>query len=252
MWERGCRKKKEGVSSIYLNPASIIGIEYEEVIFVHNEWIDDISYDVVGYGKKKGNRTFALMGLWLHMPKIEGRKPNREVLDYEAYDFSLVFTYAKKVSYGILGGSIKSILSRIEEQNAKGYAVDIGWLFEKENFNMGASISNLGPKLQFKNESSSLPLIFRIGISFEDKRGRDLFNVVKETGEPFSLHLGGEFPLKRYPIFLRIGGYTDLKENNRIGGGFGIEYKNTFFDYAYLPFEDVLGNIHSVSFKLRF
>ncbi|MEW6006808.1 MAG: PorV/PorQ family protein [bacterium] len=240
-----------GISSIYLNPSLLIGIENEEVVLMHNEWIDDIQYEFIGYGRRIDDRVLGLSGIWLHMPKIEGREPNKELLMYEAYDLGIIFTYAKLTKLGVLGGSIKAIRARIEKEEERSYAFDLGFLKRKPNFAMGASISNFGPKVQFIKEGNKMPLIFRMGCFFKAPNWKGVFDFVKEIEEPFSLRFGGEFPLKEY-FLLRCGLYADMESNQGATGGFEVKKNNFSLNYAFISYKDEIGNSHSISLGINF
>jgi len=239
-----------GVSSAYLNPASLIGIKDGEIVFIHSEWIDDLKYEFIGYGDRLTDSIVSLSLCGLHMPKIKGRKPNKEPFDYTAYDISVIFSYAKIIKYGALGINVKMIEEKIEEKASIGYGVDIGGLYQGKRIGFGASVANIGPGLMFIKEEGDLPLVARAGVSFRTGKGRFLFEIKNEIDENPSFHFGTELLLDS--MLLRLGASTDPKLSYT--AGFKMKYGGYFFDYVYaLPEDkDELGQTHTFSLGFEF
>lgn len=246
----------KGLSKLCLNPSSIIGVKGEEVVFFHSEWISDLSYEFFGYAKELRGCAISLSGGWLRMPKIKGRGPDKESLEYSASDLLLALSYAKETKVGVLGGSVKLIELKIEEERGDGMAIDIGWLLERDLahteskywYRLGISISNVGPEIQFVAQSDPLPLTLRAGFAFGGRSRALLFDLKKEVGEPFTFHLGGEQRLADM-LSLMAGGYTDFK-SGCLSFGFEMRYRSLTLDYAYLPYDKALGGTHHISLSL--
>lgn len=232
------------ISGAHLNPASIIGLLDGEIKFIHSELLSDLSYEFIGYGVRFSKGALSLSGCGIHMPKIEGRKVNKEPFDYQAYDIAIIFTLAKETRYGAIGTNVKMFEEVIEEEKKITYGLDLGWLYQKKNVGIGASIANIGPRFRLIEEPFPLPLVFRTGFSFRTNRANIFLDLRNEN--EVSLHLGTELMLNKF--FILRGGISQ-DEASRFTGGFCIRKGKLLFDYSYVfsEYRKILGDIHHFS-----
>jgi len=183
----------DDVNAIYWNPGGLAQLKQKEITAMHNEWIDDLKYEFVGYAhpltridtnkihelaRIKNLGTLAFGIAYLRMGEMEKRGENREKLNetFTAYDFAGTISYSRVIK-GVsgeqgavsVGVNLKFIQQKIEEETANGFALDLGVLQKTgiKNLNLGLAIQNLGPKMKFIKEGYNLPLSISFGLAYK-------------------------------------------------------------------------------------
>jgi hypothetical protein len=180
-----------------------------------------------------------------------------------------------------IGASFKYISERIMNSSATGMAVDIGTVYDTpfRGIKLGVSISNFGTKMrmngedlnlrvdiapdqegnnqsvvgQFRTDEFDLPLIMRVGISWDvfTYAGQKLTieaDGVNPNDNAQSVNIGGEFSLLNDIIRIR-GGFNELFLADRekgftFGGGLNLHVPNgpkLFAGYAYQDMKHLAG-----------
>jgi hypothetical protein len=249
-------------SSMYWNPAGIAGIEKNELLATHSQWIGDLDFNYVGMVlnlKKYGNVGFSLT--MLSAPEMLVR--TEEFQDgtgetFDAADYAVGITYAGSVGERFsVGGTFKYIQQRIWHTKSDAFAVDIGTRFKTDFFGgmvIGATIYNFGTDLKlegrdlrtfvdpdptsdgnndqipvnFETDTWNLPLNFQFGIALKpiDTRMHSLLiaiDALHPSSNYESMRVGGEYGFQER-VFLR-GGYEALfleETEAGINGGLGV------------------------------
>ena len=268
------------LSAMYWNPAGLSKIDGAAVQFAHTEYLADINYSFAAFGFNMGNMgTLAASVTLLTTDDMEVRtvrKPEGTGEFFKVQDFALQLSYARSLTDRFsIGGSFKLIQERIWHSTASSIAIDIGTLFTTpyERLRLGASFSNFGPKMQMSGrdiifsddpspnidgnveivnaeylmEQFSLPLLFRIGLSWDAFVSSDhRFVISTDAAHPNDnseyLNFGAEYDFRDLIAF-RIG-YRNLLEVDgeqglTFGGGLNIRIDRSLrarFDYAYADF----------------
>jgi hypothetical protein len=162
--------------------------------------------------------------------------------------------YSKEISDGIsIGMNLKYINEKIEETNATGFGVDIGFLmYISEEIKAGISIENIGSRIKFVSEEENLPYTKRIGIAYEGIENLIIAIDMNKYNDDkdWIINIGAEYNIEF--IFLRVGYSFDKKrENIPISIGAGISLKSYFLDYSFHPYYD-LGISHNFSIRIKF
>ncbi len=197
----------DDASSIYWNPACLTNIRTNSALFMHQEWVLDMSQYYIASSinlNQIGTLGFALNYFDYgreEVTTLDAQDGTNEF--YLARDYSLSLAYARRiVEYFSFGTSIKYLSSNIWHMSANAVAIDLGVKIDtkffsksddsKNGMKIGMSISNFGTKVkydgmdllrsidisedygnfenvpaQFKLSEWELPLIFRAGISLD-------------------------------------------------------------------------------------
>ena len=192
----------DDATAMYWNPAGLSFHQTKEVYFNHSNWIADISFDYSGITIPIDNKSslgFNITSVTMDEMEVTRYGNENTGETFSAADFAFGSTYSMSLtdrfSVGING---KYIQQSISNSHARGFALDLGTLFDTPfGFRLGTSISNFGPKLKMtgddlligadvdenmegNNESVTstlstdyfdLPLVLRIGISDQFKFG---------------------------------------------------------------------------------
>ena len=190
-------------SAMYWNPAGIGYNRIRNIYVNHSDWIADISFDYFSISVPlKNSHVLGINITSVTMGEMEVTRYGNEDTGetFSASDHAFGITYAMNLTDRFsVGFNGKYIQEKIANNHAKGWALDLGTLFETPyGFRLGTSISNFGPKMRMtgddllvavdidesihgNNESVTgylatdqfdLPLILRVGISDDIKFGQ--------------------------------------------------------------------------------
>jgi len=253
---------------------------------------------------KYGTLAFSLIGVnygEMKVTTVEMQQGTGET--FFASDYAFNFSYARRLAtwFGF-GASAKYVRSSIWHTSASALALDLGVLIqtpffsptgsEKHGLKIGMSLANYGTRMEYRgvdlmrsvdispNEAGNykdskvnfatdeweLPLIFRVGISFQPiVMTHQQFSIAVDAlhvnNNSESINLGAEFGLIAPGVgklFLR-GGYRALfMEDSEFGPTFGMGVLKQFFgnsgiqfDYAYRDI-GILGYINTFGVNVLF
>ncbi len=269
----------DDANTTYWNPAGLAYLEEREITAMHNEWIEGMRYEFLGYVQpiksEKGAQGFGISATGLYTTGLEQRSTETQEPEgtFAAYDIAVAGAYACKISKTIsIGANVKLIHQKIESETAWGGAIDIGLLyrvprprgrFSRDILQVGFVVQNIGPPIKFVKESDPLPLNVKAGIA----KIYDLSSIKSEVilacdvNAPIDNvpngHFGVEFVYKKMKdiaLAARAGYKTNtIKDLNALSGlsaGAGFVWKRMAIDYVWVPYGD-LGNTHRISLTIR-
>jgi hypothetical protein len=249
------------VTSLYYNPANLAGVEDSEVMFMHNEWIQDIRSEVFGIRSAIFGLPVALGFNVTSISDIEVRqRPGDPETTFDANYFSgsisTGFFITEQIS---LGASFKYLYEGLYVDEANGWGLDFGLTYRTPFSGLIATavIRNVGSMNALRNDETKLPTEFRIGSAYNfDLTGTDFnliataeFQKIARDDDPH-FHFGGEITYDRI-IALRAG-YQSGYESRGFTGGLGLAWGKLNFDYAFVPFSLGLGSANLFSLKFIF
>ncbi|MGE5313234.1 MAG: PorV/PorQ family protein [Acidobacteriota bacterium] len=169
-----------------------------------------------------------------------------------------------------LGGSIntisKGVLGDAKENKKSVAAFDFGMYYKTgiKSLDFAVSIRNFSTEVKYERESFQLPLIFRVGLSFNmmdlvtDSKDADKFVVSVDATHPrdFSeqINVGGEY------VFMKIlalrAGYMFNNDEYGFTAGAGVKLAQENWggigvDYSYTKFTE-FGNVNRLAVSLSF
>ncbi|MGD8778477.1 MAG: PorV/PorQ family protein [Ignavibacteria bacterium] len=283
-------------TALYWNPAGIVWANRTQLEIMHNEWLVETSYDFAGVviPLPSFNSAIGISYITLgvdEQPVRTVERPEGTGEYYDARDFAVALTYAialtDRFSFGLSG---KYINQRIWHESGGAFAADIGIFYntELEGLRLGFCMSNFGSEIQlsgidletsvdpdekvenfdkvpssYNTDAYPLPLLFRVGISYEkdlDRFGSALLTVDLNhpSNSPEYVNVGFEYGFAN--MFFIRGGYENLFEDDTENGltlGAGIDYYNNSsnfgirFDYAWSDW-GILDNAQRFSIGLIF
>jgi len=269
----------DDANTTYWNPAGLAQIEEREITAMHNEWLEGIRYEFLGYVQpiksEKRVHGFGASVMALYATGLEERTEETQEPEgtFAAYDIALAGAYACKVSkVASIGANLKIIHQRIEDETAWGGAVDIGLLYRfpiprrrssRDILQLGFAVQNIGPGIKFIKESDPLPLNIKGGIAktFELMSIKSQITLALDVNAPVDNvpngHFGTEFvygKMKDVELAARVGYKTNtIKDLNALSGlsaGAGFVWKRLAIDYVWVPYGD-LGNTHRISLTIK-
>ena len=249
------------LTALYYNPAKLTLNDHNEIIFMHNEWIQGVRSEMLGVKSFLFGVPFAFGFNVTNVSDIEIRtKPGEPESTFDANYFfgsiSTAFKFSNDILAGITG---KYLYEGLLSDEATGFGLDFGvhYITPIENLSASAVVKNLGSLNELRNEKTKLPSEFRIGSAYNFDLGDNKFDVISalelqkylETDD-VHFNLGAEIFYNRL-IALRVG-YQTGYESRGLTCGLGLRWGNLGFDYAFLPFSLGLGSANLFSLQFKF
>jgi hypothetical protein len=248
------------VTSLFYNPAKLAGNENSEIMFMHNQWIQDIRSELLGV---KFNFLSLPLALGINVTSINDievrtRPGNPETTFNANYSFVSLSTGFHLVNNLSFGATIKYLYEGLYTDESNGFGFDFGlnYTTNVEGLSLAAAIRNLGSMNQLRVEKTQLPNELRIGPSYQFNLPSD-FQITAAAeflkylqANDTHFNLGAEI-LYNNLIALR-GGYQTGYISKGFTGGIGLRWGNLSFDYAISPFQLGLGSGNSISLNFKF
>jgi hypothetical protein len=292
----------DDATAAFFNPAGLSMKREDdysrELFLMHSPWmpvfdIDDLYLEYFAYNQAVPQwGHFGLSVNYLNVGDVmETDSEGNELGTFRVYDIAVNLTYSTRVLQSMsLGGTVKYIRSQLHPEDGVGtdWAVDLGWLYRYpgqglfKGLSLGASLSNLGPGISYRDQSVSdpLPALLRVGLAYQaldhPSYGRVLlsteFNKVmvnwREDGIDQEIReskrcVGMEYEYRTYldeqktspmSVFLRGGYYYDREASNVPQGatfGGGLRYKRFQFDFAFVQPPEDLGSTYTKMYALN-
>jgi len=285
----------DDISALYWNPAGLCQLKANEMVFEHIQWLADISFNFVGAGISLGR--FGTVGMFINsmtVPQDEVRTIVYQDGSGEKFDAA---SLAAGISYAIsltdrfsIGFNAKYISERIWHESSKGFAIDVGTLYDTgfKGLRIGACISNFGTNLKLSGsdliiyydsdplilgnndkimgslttDEWPLPLNMQFGIAYDlINRKYSRVTIAADAIHPIDdteyVNIGSELGLFNM-LFARAGyqaiGMKDAEQG--LTFGFGLKYKlfgqsNIMFDYSFGDYGRLL-NVNRFTLRLNF
>ncbi len=270
------------VTAGYWNPAGLVDSHGLQLQFMHaKQFISSIQYDYFGASKNLGENSS--LGLSFIRWGINDIKDTRnalngttinEGLDYSKItsfniaDYVFYVSYAHRYTENLsLGANVKIIYRDYVSETALGIGFDAGLKYRlAAGLDLGLMVRDITTTMMSwsTNEKEFVAPSFRPGMTYRfDFESIDLYlqpsvdlGILLESRNK-SAQLGlGLLSVDSYwgmevgfndLIFLRLG-YDDL---SRFNAGLGLAIQKIGVDYSYTNFDEVLGNVHRISFYLK-
>ncbi len=253
----------DDVSALYWNPGGLGGIKSTEVLYTYNNWFQDITHHFVGGAVPTKVGVFGLGITMLGMDDLEKRTADTADAEgtFKAQDMAIAVAYGKEITETLMvGGSLKMLSSKIDDESASGIAVDLGAIMKTavQGLNVGLAVTNLGSEYKFIDEGDPLPMTVKVGAGYKILNDALTLaaDVIYPNDNDVMLGAGVEYALKfgeGGALALRTGYKTGVDTGglSGLGAGIGISYQMFGFDFAWTPYGD-LGDAIRGSLSLKF
>jgi len=249
------------LSALYYNPSRLVSFESNQAMFMHSEWIQDVTSEVGGIKWNMFDLPWAVGFNVTSVADIEVRdKPGEAISTFNANYFFLSLSSGFNVINNIdFGATIKYLYEGILNDQSAGYGLDFGLNYFTPVKGLTAStvIRNIGSMNSLNLVGTKLPLDFRLGGAYNYNLPTAKLDLIA-TGEfqkyldndDIHFNLGGEVVYNE--TFAVRAGYQTGYEARGFTAGIGIEWARLRFDYAYTPFSLGLGNANQFSLQFSF
>ncbi len=219
------------VYATYYNPAGLGFLRGREATLMHTTWLpnlaSDMYYDFLGYfqfiptiGTVGGNIILMNLGEQTATDErgnVLGTFESYMIASSASYGTELSRTASVGISVKMIHQHLTNILAGREK--GKGYSTNFGFDFgylKKEfltkNLTMGATISNIGPKISFidVNQADPMPTNLKLGFGYTIEGEYNKFSIAYDINKL----LVASYPDRDLDNNGKIGGHGDMGEYN--------------------------------------
>ena len=249
------------LSALYYNPARLLSFEGNQAMFMHSEWIQDVTSEVGGIKWDMFNLPWAVGFNVTSVDDIEVReKPGEAISTFNAnYFFMSLSTGFKVIDDLDFGTTFKYLYEGILSNQSAGYAFDFGlnYITPVQGLTISTVIRNIGSMNNLAEVGSKLPLDFHLGgaYSYDIQKAKLALVVTSEIQKYIDnddIHFNNGLEILYNNTFAARIGYQTGYEARGITAGIGVEWGSLRFDYAYQPFSYGLGNANQFSLQFTF
>lgn len=276
----------------YYNPGALGALEQSDLQFTHNAWFADIALNYAGAAFRIGE--FGTAGLFvtqlssgdINVRTVE--QPGGTGERYSVNDLLIGVAFGMRITDRFSAGvQVNYVNERIWHSSISNFGVNIGTLYQlsADGLRIGASLMNFGTRSHYSGtdlqirydldpsrygdnsnipselttDNFSLPIVFRVGLSYPWKIDEsNMLNVAVDALHPSdnseSVDVGGEWVFRR--TFAARVGYANLFQVDSewgltAGGGimvdaFGYDLR---FDYGWASHKK-LGSVQRITLGL--
>ncbi len=281
-------------SAAFWNPGALSKLQRSEFIASYADWLLGTNHNYVSIAVKLGDdNAFALSFNQLDYGEEEittESQPNGTGQNWDAADIAIGLSYSRNLTDRFsIGGTLKYISSRIWNESASAFALDVGVMFETEldGLTLGMNIANFGTEMQLdgpdlfqaididesnfgnnpniagklETDKWDLPLNFTVGAAMDFVNNEEwLFTVATDAVYPINttphVNLGSEFAWQK-TFYVRAGYISLFEEDSEEGltAGIGLHYEISGFnlgvDYSFMDFGQ-FDNISRYALSIKF
>ena len=247
------------VTALFYNPARLSDQTGNEILLMHNEWIQGVKSEILGIRTSVWSLPLAFGFNVTSINDIQVRTiaSAEPISTFNAnYFFGSVSTGFNVYDNLSAGLSVRYLYEGLYTDEAAGWGFDFGFNYTTPVNGLTASavIKNLGFMSKLKNEKTKLPSEFRIGPAYSFNLLNDKFSIT--TAAEFQKYLptnDSHFNLGVELLYDKLialrGGYQSGYDTKSFTGGFGLYWGNFGFDYAFQPLGLGDANMFSIRFK---
>jgi hypothetical protein len=249
------------VSAFFYNPARLALYNDNEIMFMHNSWIQGTSSDILGVKTTFWDLPVAF---GVDVSSINDIEVRTAATDNPITTFNANY-FAGSISTGFniydniaFGASIKYLYEGLFSDEATGLGFDFGlnYITPLEGLSAALVLKNLGSTNDLKNESTKLPTDFRIGpaytVTLFEKFAVTAAAEFQKYLPTYDSHINFGAEILYDNLVALRGGYQSDYESKGFTAGFGLIWGGLGLDYAYQPFNDGLGDANIISLRFRF
>lgn len=247
-------------AAVFYNPAGLLFQDRDAVSFTHHALPESINkgFLSVRFSNDYIPYLHALSLFYIDYGSIpfEGYDPALSTgTTYSSNEFYINMSFAKKIIDDLsLGANLKLFRRQIYSFTDESIAVDLTFLFKQSysDFSFGGGFFNIGPRTKLNQKSEQIPTTFIMGLGYTPDYIpiKVTFDVIKVLQENVHLGLGTEYAVTDYLKF-RMGYNSQIDIGSGFGVGFGLNFNDLSFDYAFEPNSDV-NNSHYITISYLF
>ena len=216
----------DDANSLWWNPAGLARARIKEISASHTRYIEDIVSEFGAFVLPLSPKAGTLGASFTHynipgLTSYDASKNASGKITANAWAASIAYGryLAPNISAGV---NVKMVNQKFHTESGRGFAADFGAQYKHpaSGFGAGFSAQNIGGSARLGEDTSSLPRMFRGGISYTPPNFKKLtfaLDEEKPNDEDPKAHVGAEWKVNN--AFTFRSGWEQLRD---LGGGAGL------------------------------
>jgi len=245
----------ENPAAAMLNPTRTISVN-------QNYWIFDTSMNSLSYLYSTPKTSFAVGYRYLDYGELENRDDIGQVIgEFHPMDMTLSMNLGRRLLPNhYLGINVMGIYEKIDNSTSVGASFDLGYYYltPLRYLKLAAAVKHIGFTSKMDEENIDLPETYQVAVVVDDiqllQGLATLSNELKLYKESDDDELKAAWGMNtnlHQNFDLRLG-YKFNHDSQSFSGGFGIMVSKFSLDYAYLPFQNEIDDVHMFGLSYNF
>lgn len=242
-----------------LNPAAGLVNSSHVISMTQNYWIFSTRLNSMAYNNSKGKTSLGLSYRYLDYGKILSRDDTGEIIgEFHPLDLSFSFNFAYRLTPDHYAGiNINGLYEKIDTSSSLGVSFDLGYAYltPVKDLIFAAALKHLGKTGPMDKEELKLPLTGEISLikgitwgNWKSSLEAKILQSIDDDGLKALLGLNIS-PLEL--LNLRLG-YKFGYDAENFAAGIGITVRKIVLDYAFIPFDYGIDDVHMIGISYRF
>jgi hypothetical protein len=257
----------DDATSVFWNPGGLVNVKGNEVSLNHVTWAADtkLSTAIIAFNPRSIPGTFALSvrSFWMDPQLVRtayNPEGTGETFDSGTTTFGLTYArfFTDKFSAGL---TLNYIHMGLAEYSVNTGSLDFGIMYRIgiKDLKLGMAMQHLGGNFTFDERESKLPVLFKVGASFNAFRNeKQRLTLSLEFQHPSDnverANVGGEWGLNE--MFFVRAGYNISYDSEKLAFGFGAgiptgETTKISADYSAVDM-DALSYVHRFTVSVTY
>ena len=257
----------DDATSVFWNPGGLVNVKGNEVSLNHVTWAADtkLSTAIIAFNPRSIPGTFALSvrSFWMDPQLVRtayNPEGTGETFDSGTTTFGLTYArfFTDKFSAGL---TLNYIHMGLAEYSVNTGSLDFGIMYRIgiKDLKLGMAMQHLGGNFTFDERESKLPVLFKVGASFNAFRNeKQRLTLALEFQHPSDnverANVGGEWGLNE--MFFVRAGYNISYDSEKLAFGFGAgiptgETTKISADYSAVDM-DALSYVHRFTVSVTY
>ena len=243
----------------WVNPASSALIRRKILTVGYNYWLMDTNVSNIAYISSTGKIGTGVSFKYLDYGKLDRKdEVGDDIGEFHPLDMVISSNFSYRIAPNqYVGTNLSLLYEKIDTASSYGISADLGYFYMTpiKGLKFSATLKHFGLTSKMGDESIKLPLTAD-------------FSIIKDY-KIVSVPVSSEIKIKKYfdddaikvnlglnavfhKIFILRTGYKINYSSQNISAGFGINIRNIKLDYAFIPFDSDLGDVHQIGITYVF
>lgn len=241
------------------NPAANLITRNQVISMTQNYWLFDTTLNTMAYTNSSGKTAVSFGYRYLNYGKIDSRDETGTIIgEFHPMDLSLSANFAYRLNPDhYIGVNLHGLYEKIDTSSSLGASLDIGYIYltNLRDLKLTAALKHLGLTSKMNEESIDLPITAEVSLVKNFQLNKiDIFTELKAIkffdDDQMRAVLGlGLRPVDK--LDLRLG-YKLNYDAEDLSLGIGINLKKISIDYAFIPYQFEINDVHMVGINYKF
>lgn len=240
------------------NPTSSVFTRKRAISFSHHFWIFDTRMDNLAFVNNQGNYAYGFAVRALDYGTLEARDETGAYIgDFHPLDLNIIANYSHRIMPShFVGINVRGLYTKIYSASSTGLSTDLAYTYltPYRGLTVSGVLQNIGKTGRLRHETIKLPFSQHLSIikekDFSNINSVNELKIENTADNEIRASLGSDLTI--YDLLSFRLGYKINHDSESYSLGFGVNYFNVFFDYAFIPFDYKIDDVHILSITIKF